>query len=76
MEHFRAPRSPGASPAEREARVDQARRGLLSYLEARRQRVGLSEKDAKESPEAAQARKTQKQLVDEYLQSRDVTHTM
>lgn len=76
MDHFRAPRSPGATALEREARVDQARKGLTSYLEARRQRVGFSEKDAKESPEAVQARKTQKKLVEEYLQSRDSAHTM
>lgn len=59
------------TPEQRADRVNRARASLMVWLEARRARLGQSDRDIKESPEAVleRMREKQRQLVDDYMQT-------
>lgn len=62
--------------------VNHTRDGLLRYLAPRRERLGMTEQDVRESPERVlekknnELHKKQQALLDDYLQSQDSIDTM
>lgn len=63
-------------------RVNHTRRGLIEFLTERRNRLGMTEEDMKQSPEEVlrkqqfKMRATQQALVDEYMQTRESVDMM
>lgn len=67
--------------AQKAAHIDHTRKGLIDYLTPRRERLGQTEQDIRESPEGVLRKKTELQkkqqaLLDEYLQSQVSVDTM
>lgn len=65
----------GLTEEQKAQRIDDARASLLTWLKARRERLGMSEQDVKQSPEEvlrrdeAKMRAEQERLFEEWKQS-------
>lgn len=75
--------------AEREASVEHTRTGLINWLQDRRERLGQTDRDIRESPEAVlrkaalsaeqqaqELRDQQQQLLDDYMQTQATDYTI
>lgn len=69
--------------AERADDVNRTREGLIGYLTARRERVGMTSQDLVQSPERvlekqydSKLHREQQRLLAEYLQTQDSDNTM
>lgn len=67
--------------AQKQEQINRTRESLIGYLTPRRERLGQTEQDVRESPEGVMRKQTdlqkqQQALLDEYLQSQVSVDTM